>query len=208
VKVYSSPNHRRDDCEGILLRVIEYTLDDPAFVGCGEKHRLITNLMDDAKYPGKELIVLYHQRWEIEIDNDEITTHQLDRAVELRSKTPGGAVQELYGVFVAHNAVRLLMYESAQNVGIDPRTLSFINAVRIVRETVQTMRDASTEQLPLLYRGMLAQIAAARLPARDHRINPRVIKVVRPSNFPVKKPEHRNWPQPKKTFTDSIVMLN
>jgi hypothetical protein len=208
VKAYPSPNHRRDDRDGLLLRVIEYTLDDPARTGCGETHRLITNLIDQVKYPATELVVLYHQRWEIEIDNDEITTHQLDRAVELRSRTPGGAVQEMYGVLVAHNAVRSVMYESARSINIDPRTLSFMNAVRIVRETVHTMRDAPTTQLPLLYRGMLAQIAAARLPARDGRINPRVIKVVRPSNFPAKKPEHRNWPQPKKTFVDSIVMLN
>jgi hypothetical protein len=207
-KAYACPNDRRDDRGGLPVRVMEYTLDDPARVGCGERHRLVTNLIDAGQYPATELIVLYHQRWEIEVDNDEITTHQLDRAVELRSRTPGGAVQELYGVLVAHNAVRALMHESARSVDVDPRRLSFINAVRIVRETIQTMRDAPTARLPLLYRGMIAQIAAARLPPRDGRINPRVVKVVRPSNFPVKKPEHRNWEQPKKTFFDSIVLLN
>jgi hypothetical protein len=207
-KVYASPNDRRDDRDGMLVRVIEYTLDDPALVGCGERHRLITNLIDDVKYPAMELVVLYHQRWEIEIANDEITTHQLNRAVELRSRTPAGAVQEMYGVLVAHNAVRAIMCESARTIEIDPRCLSFINTVRIVRETIQTMRDAPTARLPLLYRGMIAQIAAARLPPRDGRINPRVIKVVRPSNFPVKKAEHRNWPQREKPFLHSIVMLN
>jgi len=207
-KIYPSPNHRRDDRGGIVVRVIDYTLDDPALVGCGERHRLITNLLDAATYPGTELVVVYHQRWEIEIDNDEITTHQLDRAVELRSKRPAGVVQEMYGVLVAHNAVRAVMYESARSIDIDPRRLSFINAVRILRETLQTMRDARTDRLPMLYQGMIAQIAAARLPPREERINPRVIKVVRPSNFPVKKPEHRKWPQPKKKFIDSIVMLN
>jgi len=207
-KAYASPNDRRDDRKGLLVRVIEYTLDDPARVGCGERHRLVTNLLDEVEYPAVELTVLYHQRWEIEIDNDEITTHQLDRAVELRSRTPAGAVQEMYGVLAAHNAVRAMMYESARSIDADPRCLSFINAVRIVRETIQTMRDAPVAQLALLYTGMLAQIAAAPLPPRDGRINPRVVKVVRPSNFPVKKPEHRNWPQPKKPFVDSIVMLN
>jgi hypothetical protein len=205
-KVYASPNDRRDDRGGQLLRVIEYTLDDPATVGCDERHRLITNLTDPVKHPAKELVALYHERWEIEIDNDEITTHQLDRAVELRSRRPAGVVQEIYGVLVAHNAVRALMLESAWSIDADPRNLSFISAIRIVRETIQAMRDAVVERLPLLYRGMIAQIAAARLPAREGRINPRVIKVVRPSNFPVKKPEHRNWPQRIKSFVDSIVM--
>jgi hypothetical protein len=207
-RIYACPNDRRDDRGGLLLRVIEYTLDDPARVGSGQRHRLITNLLDEQKHPAAELIVLYHQRWEIEIDNDEITTHQLNRAVELRSKTPAGVVQEMYGVLMAHNAIRSVMHEAARQVDIDPRTLSFMHAVRIIRETIPVMRAAPTEQLPLLYRAMLAEIAAGRLPPRDGRINPRVVKVVRPSNFPVKKAEHRLWPQPKKHFADSIVMLN
>lgn len=208
VKVYPSPNHRRDDRDGLTLRVMEYTLDDPARTGRGERHRLITNLIDEGKCPAMELVVLYHQRWEIEIDNDEITTHQLDRAVELRSRTPAGVVQEIYGVLLAHNVTRAIMYESARSIDIDPRLLSFINAVRIVRETVQAMRDAPVDRLALIYCGMIAQIAAGRLPPRDGRINPRVVKVVRPSNFPCKKTEHRHWPQPKTTFSNSIVMLN
>lgn len=207
-KIYACPNDRRDDRNGLLLRIIEYTLNDPARVGCGERHRLITNLLDEQNHPASELVVLYHQRWEIEIDNDEITTHQLNRAVELRSKTPAGAVQEMYGVLIAHNAIRAVMHEAARQVDIDPRTLSFMHAVRIIRETIPVMRAAPTEQLPLLYRAMLAEIAAGRLPPRDGRINPRVVKVVRPSNFPVKKAEHRLWPQPRKRFAESIVILN
>jgi hypothetical protein len=207
-KVYACPNDRRDDRGGLPVRVLEYTLDDPARVGCGGRHRLVTNLTGHVEHPATELIVLYHQRWEIEIDNDEITTHQLGRAVELRSRTPAGAVQEMYGVLAVHNTVRAVMCESARGIDVDPRSLSFINAVRVVRETVQTMRDAPAERLPLLYRGMIAQVAACLLPPRDGRINPRVVKVVRPNNFPAKKPEHRSWPQPSKTFLESIVMLN
>jgi hypothetical protein len=228
VRLYPPSDHRRHDERsgggggGMVLRVIEYTLDEPLRVGHGERHRLITNLLDDADsdadaaaHPARELVALYHERWEIEIANDEVTTHQLGRAVELRSKTPGGAVQEVYGVLLAHNAVRLMMAEAATTAAaasadddeVDPRTLSFINAVRVVREGVRQMRDAPAARLPLIYRGMLTLIAAARLPPRDGRINPRVVKVVRPSNFPAKKPEHRSCPQPTKSFLDSIVML-
>jgi len=232
VRLYPPSDHRRHDersaadgGNGIVLRVIEYTLDEPLRVGHGERHRLITNLLDadaDAAvaHPARELVALYHERWEIEIANDEVTTHQLGRPVELRSKTPGGAVQEVYGVLLAHNAVRLIMAEAAAAAAatasaddgdadevVDPRTLSFINAVRVVREGVRQMRDAPAARLPLIYRGMLALIAAARLPPRDGRINPRVIKVVRPKNFPAKRTEHRGCPQPTKSFLDSIVML-
>jgi hypothetical protein len=206
-KIYPSPNHRRDDRRGIVVRVLEYTFDDPARTGHGERHRLITNLLDAQKYPTRELIVLYHERWEIELDNDEITTHQLDRAVELRSRTPAGVVQEMYGVLVAHNAIRALMHQSALSIEVDPRTLSFMHAVRIIRDTIPIMRNARTESLPMIYKSMIASIATGILPPRDGRINPRVVKVIRPSNFPVKKPKHCHIPQPQKAFVDSIVLL-
>lgn len=207
-KIYPTFNHRRDDRGGIVVRVLEYTFDDPARAGYGERHRLITSLLDAREHPTLELIVLYHERWEIELDNDEITTHQLDRAVELRSRTPVGVVQEVYGVLASHNAIRALMHESALSIDVDPRTLSFMHTVRIIRDTIPVMRNARTESLPMIYRAMIASIAMGILPPRDGRINPRVVKVIRPSNFPVKKPEHYQAPRPQKAFVDSIVMLN
>ncbi len=58
-----------------LFVVIEYTLDDPERVGDGEKHRLVTSLLDEKEHPAKDLIVLYHERWEEEIAIDEVKTH-------------------------------------------------------------------------------------------------------------------------------------
>jgi hypothetical protein len=206
-KVYPDSDDRHYDRHGVPVRVIEYTFDDPVRPGHGERHRLVTTLLDATAHPAMELIVLYHERWEIEIANDEITTHQLARPVtELRSRTPAGVVQEIYGVLLAHNAVRALMREAALSIDVDPRTLSFIHAVRVIRETIPIMRKASTELLPALYEAMLCQIAQGVLPPRDGRINPRVVKV-KMSNFKKKRPEHYNVPKPK-PFAASIVMLN
>ncbi len=44
--------------ESILLRVIEYKLPG------GEPSRLFVSLLDPIAYPAKELVVLYHERWE------------------------------------------------------------------------------------------------------------------------------------------------
>jgi hypothetical protein len=209
-KVYPDSKRRERDKHGVMVRVIEYTFDDPARPGHGERHRLVTTLLDAEAYPAAELIVLYHERWEIEIANDEITTHLLagrTASTELRSKTPAGVVQEIYGVLLAHNAVRALMVEAAATIDVDPRTLSFMHAVRVIRETIPLMRSARTEQLPALYAAMLRHIAVGVLPPRDNRINPRVVKV-KMSNFKKKRPEHYNWPQPTKPFAESIVMLN
>ena len=49
---------------------------------------LLTSLVDPEKYPAKELIALYHERWETELGYDEIKTHLLDRQESIRSKTP------------------------------------------------------------------------------------------------------------------------
>ncbi|MBM3465504.1 MAG: IS4 family transposase, partial [Armatimonadetes bacterium] len=173
-RIYPTAKDQRRGTNALIVRVIEYTCDDPQRPGHGQRHRLVTTLLDAALYPAKELIVLYHERWEIELANDEIVTHQLARPVELRSRTPCGVVQEIYGVLLAHNAVRALMHEAAVSVNLDPRALSFIHAVRVIRETVPWLRTASAEQLTPMYRAMIRHIAGGRLPPRDNRINPRV----------------------------------
>jgi hypothetical protein len=212
-KLYPSPAHRRRDEHGIVVRVIAYTFDDPGRPGHGERHRLITTLLDAGRCPAEELVVLYHERWEIEIANDEITTHQLARrstgagGAELRSRTPCGVIQEVYGVLLAHNAVRALMHEAALRVDVDPRRLGFMHAVRVVRDAVPVMRAAPTAALPRLYEALLSQIGQGRLPPRDGRINPRVIKV-KMSKWPKKRPHHYHTPQPTKPFRQSIAMLN
>jgi hypothetical protein len=70
-KIYRSPYDRQKDRDGLLVRVIRYTLDDPQRVGHGEVHVLITNLFDENLYPAEELIVLYHERWEQEISHPD-----------------------------------------------------------------------------------------------------------------------------------------
>lgn len=190
----------------LRVRVIAYTINDPHRPGHGEKHRLVTTLLDPVAYPALELVALYHQRWEIEIANDEIVTHQLARAVELRSRTPCGVVQEFYGIVLAHNAVRALMVEAAGQVQIDPRALSFIHAVRVLRETIPLLRAAPTTQLPQLYQAMLCHMVCQRLPPRDGRTNPRVVKV-KMSNFKKKRPEHYRPKQPSRSFIESVEML-
>jgi hypothetical protein len=205
-KIYPTQRDRLHDRDGLVVRVLKYTFNDPARPGHGECHRLITTLLDDHRHPALELITLYHERWEIEIDNDEVTTHQLARPVELRSRTPAGVVQELYGVLLAHNAVRALMREAALSADIDPRKLSFMHAVRLIRDAVPLLRNVSAQCLPELYDAMILQIATGRLPPRDNRINPRVVKV-KISGYRVKREQHYHLPQPQQTFIESVVML-
>lgn len=204
-KLYPSSRHRKRDEEGILVRIIEYTFEDPGRPGSGEKHRLLTTLLDAKRHPAKRLIVLYHERWEEELTIDEFKTHQRERAV-LRSETPTGVVQEIYGLLLGHFVIRKLMCEAAAAVGCAPRELSFVNTLKILRCRLPEA-PRSPGGLERWYQDLLAEVAEERLEPRRNRINPRVIKR-KMSNWAKKRAKHRHFPQPTLEFRKSIVMLN
>jgi len=206
-KLYPSPYARRKDEGGILVRIIEYTITNPLLPGFGERHRLITSLLDAGLYPAKELIVLYHERWEIEIEFDELKTHMIDKTPTLRSKTPLGCLQEIYGLLIAHMAVRTLMAEAASKWDLDPDRLSFTGALQVISRAIPRMQAARTELLPVLYEMMLDEIASQLNPPRRNRINPRVIKQ-KMSNFGCKRSEHCKTQQPQTSFPEAIYVLN
>lgn len=206
-KLYPSPHARRKGEGGILVRIIEYTLTDPSLNGFGEKHRLITSLLDAELYPAKESIVLYHERWEIEIEYDEIKTHMTGKTPTLRSKTPLGVFEEIYGLLIAHMAVRTLMAEAASKWDLDPDRLSFTGALQVISRAMPRMQAAKTELLPVFYDIMLDEIASQLNPPRRNRMNPRVIKQ-KMSNFGCKRSEHYKTKQPQIPFHEAIYVLN
>jgi hypothetical protein len=136
--IYPSPTARRRREGGILVRVVEYTLDDPARPGRGGRFRLITSLLDPARHPAATLAAEYHQRWEAEGAADEVKVHQADRrpAPHIRSRRPREVVQEAYGLLLAHLAIRLTMHQAAARAGVDPDRLSFTGALRVLRRAV------------------------------------------------------------------------
>lgn len=205
--IYPSDYQRRKQGECMLVRVIEYTIDDPTQVGYGERHRLITSLLDHERYPALELACIYHERWEGEITVDEMDTHQRLVNHPLRSKKPVGVIQELYGLLIAHYAMRRVMHDAALQASLDPDRLSFVNAVRLICNAIPEFQMVVPEQRPVLYQRLLRDIARYRLPERDHRSNPRVVKR-KMSKFHLKRPEHRQWPQPSKAFREAIIILN
>lgn len=204
--IYPSDQRRRRHGERRLVRVIEYTIDDPARPGYGKRHRLATTLLDPKAYPALDLVCVYHERWEIESAIDEIDTHQrlLDRP--LRSQKPVGVIQELYGLLIAHYAIRFLMHEAAVQAGVDPDRISFVQALRVLQDAIPEFEMTAPEQLPQLYDRLLRDLSHDLLPARRNRINPRVVKR-KMSNFRLKRPEHYRWPQPQKPFWQAVALI-
>lgn len=174
--IYPSDPQRRQRGDHLLVRVIVYTLTDPARPGCGETHRLITTLLDARTAPARDLICAYHARWEIELTIDEIDTHQRLVQHPLRSQKPVGVIQELYGLLIAHYAVRALMAAAATQAGLAPTRLSFVHSVALICVAIDDFQLVAPAQHPLLYQRLLRDLAACRLPERAQRTNPRVVK--------------------------------
>ena len=204
-KLYPSAKDRRHDTNGIVVRIIEYTFDDPHRPGSGKTHRLLTTLLDEKLDPAETLIVLYHERWEEELAIDELKTHQRERPV-LRSQTPAGVLQEIYGLLLGHFVIRSLMQQVAGEQGIDPDRLSFTNTLKILRCRLPEC-PKSRRGLRAWYRRLLEEIAEEINENRRNRINPRVIKK-KMSGWKKKQREDRHYPQPRKEFREAIVMLN
>jgi hypothetical protein len=201
-----SDPQRRAQGARLLVRVIAYTLTDPALPGYGQTHRLVTTLLDPRVAPAVDLVCLYHERWESELVVDETDTHQRLAGRPLRSHKPEGVRQELYALLIAHFAIRVLMHEAALQAGIDPDRLSFVHAVRVLHEAIPEFQMVAPAERPHLYARLLHDIAAGCLPVRRLRSNPRVVKR-KMSNFRLKRPEHRLWPQPTQPFRESIALI-
>ncbi len=130
-RIYASTADRRHRRKGIVVRVIDYRLQDVP--GAEPIYRLITTILDPTQAPAKELAALYHERWEIETALDELKTHLRGAQIVLRSKTPELVEQEFWGLLMAHYAVRGLMHEAALKADEDPDRLSFLHSVRVVQ---------------------------------------------------------------------------
>jgi len=115
----------------LSVRVIEYTLPDTT--GAQIRYRLLTTLLDCKSAPALELAALYHERWEVESVFDELKTHLHQRRRVLRSKKADLVRQEFYGWVLAHYAVRWLMYSGAIAHDVEPRRLSFVANVQLLR---------------------------------------------------------------------------
>ncbi|PYC66374.1 IS4 family transposase, partial [Streptomyces tateyamensis] len=111
--IVAARDHRKRT-DPTVVRVIEYTLDDPGRPQHPAPYRLITTILDHEAAPAAELAALYNQRWEIETALDELKTHQRGPAQVLRSRSPEGVEQEVWGHLLVHHAIRQLMHTAAQ----------------------------------------------------------------------------------------------
>jgi len=119
---------------------------------------LVTTLLDPEAYPAAELAKLYLSRWQIELNFRHLKT-TMGMEV-LHCKSVDGVLKELYMFAIVYNLVRLAMLEASRRQKVPLDRISFIDALRELRDT-----DTETPLTPVVVN-----------PARPHRLEPRVLK--------------------------------
>ena len=180
-ELHAPPSLRRDSPglrESIRVRVIDYHNDQ------GEPGRLITSLLDPTAYPAREIIDLYHERWELELAFDEIKTHMRERAFCLRSKFPQGVYQEFWGLMLTYNLVRREMYLVAQAHGVPPTRVSFRSSLLWIRTFFLLAWRTAPGNVPQRLADLHSSLDVLILPPRrSKRRYPRQVKT-KMSNYP------------------------
>jgi hypothetical protein len=164
-----------------IARRIRYQID-----GFAEQY-LLTSLRDSKRFPAKEVVALYHERWELELGYDEIKTEMLEREEAIRSKTPDGVRQEVWGILLAYNLVRLEMELIANEEKLDPTRISFVEALRLIRNEWDWLSVTSPGAIPKRIATLRRNVKRYILPVRRQRSYPRVAKL-KVSSYNRKKP--------------------
>jgi len=150
---------------------------------------LLTSLVDAKVYPKKELIALYHERWEHELAYDEIKTDMMMQENTLRSTSPERVAQELWGIFLAYNLVRFQMAIVADHAEVSPVRVSFTAVlVQLVGEW-RAFGFTTPGAIPKHYQQLRRDLAVWILPERrSDREYPRAVKI-KMSNYARKRPQ-------------------
>ena len=152
----------------------------------GETVRLLTNVLDES-VQAMELVALYHERWEVELTFDEIKSHlaaPASYAVDTTFRGLSGPMveQELWATLTLFNLLRRLMADAARVHRIDPREISFVDSLEVVRLTLPGVQGSAPDRLLPLYVQLMTDLAGCVLDrCRRPRTAPRAIKVkIRP----------------------------
>jgi len=139
---------------------------------------LLTSLVDEKRYPADDVRALYHERWEIELGFGEIKTDMLERLETIRSKSPTAVAQEMWGLLIAYNLIRLEMQRIASELDVHPTRISFVAALRECVLQWQFAAIASPGTVPARFATATDRMRNFVLPPRrPARVFPRAVKI-------------------------------
>lgn len=139
-------------------------------------YRLVTTLTDPVAFPARQIVQLYHQRWEIETAYKESKSTILHGRV-LRARTPAGITQEVYAVLIVHQALRTAIADTALATGtLAPDRLSLTIALTAARDSIHRAATLLAHRSTDLVGSIGTALLDAVMPPRRSRSSPRVTK--------------------------------
>jgi hypothetical protein len=136
-------------------------------------YRLVTSLLDPAACPARDLVRLYHERWEVETGFLELKSSMLGGRV-LRGRTAQGVDQEVWALLMVYQLLRAAIADAALAGGLDPDRGSFTVALEAARD-LAAPAEAGVADADIL--GEVGRrILESPLPKRRTRQCPRIVK--------------------------------
>jgi DDE family transposase len=166
--------------EKLFLRQVRVEIKYPGFRK--QYFYMVTTLLDDKQYPAEELADLYFRRWDVELFFRDLKT--IMGMDVLRCQSPEMICKEILMHFIAYNCIRRLMYEAAEEAGIDTRLVSFKGSLQALRNWEPHMNQAElsrAEQFRLIS-DLYEVITDVPIYQRPDRSEPRCVKR-RPKNY-------------------------
>jgi hypothetical protein len=186
--------------ETMVVRILHLRIERPGFRT--RQLTVVTTLLDRRLYPATEIVEVYFKRWRLEMCLDDLkTTLGMEK---LNCRTPGQVQKELMVFLVAHNLIRWIMCQAAQQETVNLERVSFTGTLDAFRQwsvaLVQVHGPGKLAKQKRLWRELLRILAADLVPERPGRQEPRAVK--RRSKYPkLTKPRHLyvdRWSRNKK----------
>lgn len=164
----------------LTVREIYYYVIIPGFRT--QQISLITTLLDTTTYPILQIVRLYDNRWDVEVDLKHLkTTLGMD---VLRGKTPSMVRKELYVYLLAYNLLRTLMWEAGTTYDVAPLRLSLQGTLHHLNNFIPELLAATSTQRYQIYRTLLKVIVHKSVSDRPGRSEPRG-KETSPKSLPL-----------------------
>ncbi len=141
--------------------------------------------LTDSQYDLQSLLDVYFERWEVENSYGEIKHDMLEDELLLRSQSVEGIEQEVWGILIAYNLVRVEISRIAKEAKVSPLRISFMMALRDIQDELMWCAIASPGSIPKKLRAMRERVKRYILPERKKRPKSRTVRMSK-TRYPVR----------------------
>lgn len=138
---------------------------------------LLSSLVDHKAYSAEQIRDVYFERWEIECGYGEIKHQMLEDSVLLRSLSTVGVNQEIWGILMAYNLIRVEISRIAKEAKVSPLRISFVMAMRDIQDELLWCAIAAPGTIPKKLRAMREKVKRYILPEKRKRPKRRSVRI-------------------------------